>query len=122
MDLRLPSFENCSRDHNLEAFMRKGRVYLDYRNNQWIFVSQASRIVYIPGFSFIYTVFCSQKTVFVSSHFQISVLRLSWDRFLPCQSNPVFLKAICTRISWKGFILLVEQCSCLLRIADRDGD
>jgi hypothetical protein len=22
-----------SRDHNLEAFMRKGRVYLDYRNN-----------------------------------------------------------------------------------------
>ncbi|KAJ6878067.1 hypothetical protein NC651_030725 [Populus alba x Populus x berolinensis] len=50
MDLRLPSFENCSRDHNLEAFMRKGRVYLDYRNNQWIFVSQASRIVYIPGF------------------------------------------------------------------------
>ncbi|KAJ6878433.1 hypothetical protein NC651_031007 [Populus alba x Populus x berolinensis] len=51
MDLRLPSFENCSRDHNLEAFMRKGRVYLDYRNNQWIFVSQASRIVYIPGFS-----------------------------------------------------------------------
>ncbi|KAJ6884841.1 hypothetical protein NC652_031748 [Populus alba x Populus x berolinensis] len=53
MDLCLPSFENCSRDHNLEAFMKKGRVYLDYRNNQWIFVSQASRIVYIPGFRFL---------------------------------------------------------------------